>query len=401
MYTPKLASWTCLLVLCWTGLGCAPRSTPPAKEVTVIDPSDSMTVSPRIRLNRGVVEVSDVPQSIRKTLAALDSQSKRWHDYFLVHVVSEKTRGPKATPLPLLGTYAVKDGVVRFQPRFPLEPGVRYRAVFGSADRPGERIETIVSLPRPPTVPTTVAHVYPSGGRLPENQLKFYLHFSAPMSRGEAYQHIRLLDARGKPIDLPFLELDQELWDAEGQRFTLFFDPGRIKRGLKPREEVGPALEEGKRYTLVIDRAWNDAEGNPLKETFRKTFDVGPPDDTQPNPKTWKLQAPPAGRLDALVVDFPKPMEHALLHRLLWITDPAGRKVSGKVVVSREEKRWSFTPARGWKAGTYHLVADTRLEDLSGNSIGRPFEVDVFRPIERTVKAETVTIPFEVRAITP
>src|SRR5262249_20228739 len=156
--------------------------------------------------------------------------------------------------------------------RFPLEPGVRYRAVFGPADRPGERIETIVSLPRRPTVPTTVIHVYPSASRLPENQLKFYLHFSAPMSRGEAYQHIRLLDAKGKPIDLPFLELDQELWDAEGQRFTLFFDPGRIKRGLKPREEVGPALEEGKRYTLVIDRAWSDAEGNPLKETHRKTF---------------------------------------------------------------------------------------------------------------------------------
>ena len=74
--------------------------------------------------------------------------------------------------------------------------------------------------------------VYPSADRLPENQLKFYLHFSAPMSQGDCYRHIKLLDARGKAVDLPFLELDQELWDPTGTRFTLFFDPWRIKRAI-------------------------------------------------------------------------------------------------------------------------------------------------------------------------
>src|SRR2546425_13124120 len=112
------------------------------------------------------------------------------------------------------------------------------------------------------------------------------------MSEGDCYRHIKLLDAKGKAVDLPFLELDQELWDAAGKRFTLFFDPGRIKRGLKPREDVGPALEEGKSYVLVIDKEWEDAKGNPLKETFRKTFRVGSPDDRPPDPKTWNVQAP-------------------------------------------------------------------------------------------------------------
>jgi len=32
--------------------------------------------------------------------------------------------------------------------------------------------------------------------------------------------------------------------------------------GLQPREELGPALIEGKRYTLVIDKAWEDANGS-------------------------------------------------------------------------------------------------------------------------------------------
>src|SRR5438105_1654786 len=79
------------------------------------------------------------------------------------------------------------------------------------------------------------------------------------MGRGAAYHHIRLLDATGRPVDAPFLELEEELWSNDGMRFTLLFDPGRIKRGLKPREELGPVLGAGKSYTLVIDGAWPDA----------------------------------------------------------------------------------------------------------------------------------------------
>ena len=118
--------------------------------------------------------------------------------------------------------------------------------------------------PAHPITLTVVESVYPSAEILPENLLRFYLQFSAPMSRGEAYTHIRLLDAAGRAVADPFLELNEELWSGDGRRFTLLFDPGRIKRGLKPREEVGPVLEAGKSYTLVIDRQWPDAQGNPL-----------------------------------------------------------------------------------------------------------------------------------------
>src|SRR5205823_11683424 len=142
----------------------------------------------------------------------------------------------------------VEGTVLRFEPRFPLQRGLRYQVVFRQALLPDANIQKpdvnaefmIPKLAAGP--PTVVEHVYPSRDKLPENQLKFYLHFSAPMSRGEAYQQIQLLDEKGKVVELPFLELDEELWDPDGKRFTLFFDPGRIKRGLKPREEVGPAL---------------------------------------------------------------------------------------------------------------------------------------------------------------
>ena len=80
---------------------------------------------------------------------------------------------------------------------------------------------------------TLVTAVYPSAQVLPENLLRFYIHFSAPMSRGEAYRHVRLLDAAGKAVDLPFLELDQELWDPDGKRFTGFMYHERWRRSTE------------------------------------------------------------------------------------------------------------------------------------------------------------------------
>ena len=176
-----------------------------------------------------------------------------------------------------------------------------------------------------------VESVYPSAETLPENLLRFYLQFSAPMSRGEAYTHIRLLNAAGRAVADPFLELNEELWSGDGRRFTLLFDPGRIKRGLKPREEVGPILEAGKSYTLVIDHRWPDAQGNLLARDFRKSFGAGPPDQESPSPRDWIIQAPAAGTRHPLEVEFSEPLDSALARRLIVVRDRQNRIVQGLV----------------------------------------------------------------------
>jgi hypothetical protein len=351
----------------------------------------------RVVENGKSIDVIGLSAEDRAALAALKPDSDRWPAIFLVCVDRKE-----ADRVPMFGTYGLTGDALRFTPRFPLTRGITYRVVFAPSNIPGrpaaKSIDTTVLLPRPqPNPTTTLVQIYPTADRLPENQLKFYLHFSAPMERGDSYRHIQLLDERGKAVYLPFLELPQELWDPETKRFTLFCDPGRVKRGLKPREEDGPVLEEGKRYTLVVDRAWTDAEGNPLKESFRKSFTVGPPDETQPDPKKWKLTAPDAGAMTPLTVVSPKSLDHALFNRLVWVEDDGGRKLAGSVVIDEQEKRWRFTPKDAWQPGTYRLVADVRLEDLAGNSIARPFEVDVFRPVQREIKSETASIPFTVK----
>ena len=267
----------------------------------------------------------------------------------------------------------------------------------GSNPAQAKAIVAHFTIPKAPSTPTAkVHHVYPTNDVLPENLLKFYIHFSAPMSKGEAYQHIHLIGSGSKEVDLPFLRLEEELWNRDQTRFTLFFDPGRIKRGLKPREEVGPALEEGKSYTLVIDRDWADAQGNPLTESFRKSFRAGPPDDNPIDPKDWKLQTPAAGSLAPLDVTFSKPLDHALLERVIAVTDSADHELQGTITITEKETHWSFTPKQSWQADGYNLTVETTLEDLAGNSIGRPFEIDVFHPIQRQVRSETVKIPFKV-----
>jgi hypothetical protein len=295
---------------------------------------------------------------------------------------------------PLFGETIFDERGQAFVPRFPLKPGVEYRVVF---QRPhAGRVEKSFTLPAPaPSPPTVVRAVFPSRDALPENLLKFYLHFSAPMSRREAYQRVRLLDGSGKPVELPFLEIGEELWNREATRLTLLFDPGRIKRGLKPREDSGPALEEGKSYTLVVDAAWPDAEGQPLKQGFRKSFRVIAPDEKQPDPKAWKLSLPKAGTSEPLAVTFNEPLDEAMLHHALAVVDSADTPVAGRIDIDREETRWRFHPAVAWSPGRHALVVDGVLEDLAGNNLERPFEVDVVRPTERTVAPRTVRLPFE------
>jgi hypothetical protein len=211
------------------------------------------------------------------------------------------------------------------------------------------------------------------------------------MQRGQAWKRIRLLDEKGSAIELPFLEIEQELWDRTGKRLTVLFDPGRIKRGLASLDEAGPVLEEGRAYTLVIDREWRDASGVPLREEFRKLFRVGAADRTPLNPAEWQIVTPAVNTAEPLVVRFPEPLDYALLHRLLHIENVSGSMSAGSL-----EKEWRFVPRNPWQPGEYRLVVDTALEDLAGNRVGRAFDVDTFERVTRHVEHETVSLPFRI-----
>jgi len=294
----------------------------------------------------------------------------------------------------MLGQYRVEGKTLLFVPQYGIQPGVRYRAV---ARLPGmSPITSVVDIPKTVVKPTTVVdRVYPTTNLLPENQLKFYIQFSRPMARGFAYEHMYLLDEAGAKVPVPFLELTEELWDPDGRRFTIFFDPGRIKRGLLSQEELGPSLVQGKSYTFVVDKGWLDEEGNPLVADFRKTFKVVREDRKVGDVKAWSIRKPPSGTRNVLTVAFPEPLDHAILQREVEVFDSSGKAISGSVSIGAEEKSWIFTPAAAWKKGSYSIEVGTTVADLAGNMINRPFEIDVFEKVDNLAR-KTRTIKFNV-----
>ena len=142
----------------------------------------------------------------------------------------------------------------------------------------------------------------------------------------------------------------------------------------------------------MIDRDWLDGRGAPLVSEVPQIISRRSRRPRTDRPCQVAHHAAARRHLDPLVIDFPEPLDYALLHRLLSV-----ESVPGKIDIAREETEWRFTPLHPWKSGAYRIVIPTTLEDLAGNHVGRPFDVDTFDTITKTVKSPTVTLPFQIR----
>lgn len=286
-------------------------------------------------------------------------------------VFSVHTHRAKAELPSLLGRYHLTDGLVIFQPRFPLLQGRTYWVHL----RPPNGSWTAIPTPvlTEPGIPQLSA-IYPSDSIWPANQLKFYLQFDEPMRTGYAPGCIKLFGAEGREVAAPFLIMEQELWDASQQRLTVWFDPGRIKSYLIPNQKMGPPLLPDQEYELVICPEWPAANGRPLGKSYRKRFRTTVPDRSSPNPGAWQIEPPRAGTLAPLQVRFPEAMDHALLHSGLAVLDPQQQVMGGIIEVRETETSWLWRPTRPWQSGTYILRISTDVEDLAGNNLVRPFD---------------------------
>ncbi len=295
----------------------------------------------------------------------------------------------------LLGTYAREGATIVFTPRFPPAAALNLRAVFQPPiGKPV--VARFAGVPEPEHAPTTcVSSVTPSAAVWPENILRLYVTFSAPMRIGEAWTHIRMLDADGRPMGGMFVEVDQELWDPAGQRLTVLFDPARIKRGLVDHINEGPPLSAGERCTLEIDAYWRDAAGGLLVEPFTRTIEVAAPLRDALDPAAWRLTAPAAAD-DPLVLDAPHPLDAALAGRAFTIRR-GDAAVPCSVEIQADETRLVFTPEQPWEAGGHVLVVDAVLEDICGNRMGRAFDIDRADPNQAAAEARGAELAFDVR----
>ena len=345
----------------------------------------------------GAVRVSGFAPALFDSMKSVAVTDPRWASLLSVQIADENGAVPTDRPA-ILGAYqALEGGTLRFRSRFPLDATRRYRLTVDLdgplGPNPPMSVDRIASA-QPARTATVVSRIEPLNEPLPENLLKFYVYFDQPMGRGEAYSHLQLVDSEGKPLDHPFLELGEELWNPTGTRLTVLLDPGRIKRGLRPREELGPIFDAGRSYTLKVDPSWRDAVGHPLKGPASKTFRTGPADETSPDPKAWGITLPRSGTKQPLMVRFADTLDRATVASGLTLLDPRGDELAGTAEATPDGSGWRFVPDRPWMAGTYQVAVDADLEDLAGNSIRRPFEVDVQRDVPVAPESSRIRLPF-------
>ena len=370
-----------------TALGAAACGSTPARDLEI-------ALVPATTARLASVKVTGFSSGELSALRSVALDSAGWNTILSVHVAGNDS-------LPVAGSYAVSADGLDFTPRFPFDAGRSYLVRVDPSRLPAARSTPVITaelkVPAGPDGPrTSVTAIAPTGGEWPENLLRFYIQFSGPMSRTTALGFVKLVDDRGEEVKEAFLPLDVDLWNGERTRFTVFFDPGRVKSGIRPNVELGRALHAGRKYAIVIDAGWPDAQGRPLSSPFRYEFTATPAEERAVAPTAWMLAVPGAGTRNPLIVTFPWALDHGLLQRAIGVTAPGGASVDGEIAIDTGERNWRFTPASPWRAGDHELVVLAILEDPAGNRVGRAFEIEMFqKPAPNP--GERVNRPFQVR----
>ena len=172
----------------------------------------------------------------------------------------------------IAGRYVVSRHGLEFRPMFPLDPGRAYVAVFDPArcrrrERTAGAGHRVVACPlrRRPRRPSCACCRRPTRsprtccGSIWSSRRRWHARTAAIFLA---------LDDRGREVKDAFLALDVDFWSPDGRRYTVFLDPGRVKRGILPNDQFGRALVAGRRYTIAIDPTWRDANGQPLEAAF-------------------------------------------------------------------------------------------------------------------------------------
>ncbi|MFC5453367.1 Ig-like domain-containing protein [Prosthecobacter fluviatilis] len=284
---------------------------------------------------------------------------------------------------PLFGSISKSAAHVRFAATLPLVPGETYRVEVQSPD--GHWTTQQLHFQRPAAA-APAASISPAPTSLPANALKLYLHFSQPMEQGVFLDRITLLRHDGSIVQGAFRET--ELWSPDGRRLTLWLHPGRQKTGVNLNQDEGPVLQENSPYTLKIASSWRSTAGVALGKDITFPITAAAPDHTCPDPLRWQITPPKAATRDPLTITFDEPLDPAILVSALTVKARAAT-ITGSAHVASDARTWSFTPASVWPSGAGLVEIDPLLEDLAGNNLLGPFEVDRDAP-ENVAKKSTL-----------
>ncbi len=354
----------------------------------------AVTLVAPARNARAAIELTGLTSDERAALKN-DPPDAVWESLLTVTV---RAANPDATPPTVTGRYRVTDRGVRFTPAVPLQPGRRYdvRVDLGRFRRDEPRTLTAtVALPGGETAPAEarVMGISPAGETVPENLLRFYVWFSAPMSRESGLPHVTLTDERTGVVADAFRPAGSGVWNHDFTRYTLFLDQPSAKGATVPNEPAERPLVAGHHYRLAIATTWRDAHGTPLVEPFEHRFTAGPALTAPLDLETWQITLPVAGTRQPIVLHTPAPLDHAIAPGGIAITSAGGEAIEGEVSLDVTDTRWQLVPSEPWRVGSYGVTALDSLEDPAGNRVGRAAGT----PIDgRRPPAPRLTRPFRI-----
>lgn len=373
------------------GLGVSPSMAAPELHIDVNAKQHSESF--------GQIDVTGFNAEFLTALRQRKLDANAWNDMFKVQLYSDVTQvTPEQLPN-VSGRYEILHSAVRFVPTFAPSAGLSYRVSLSFEGYPQKNEEFYLSpISSAKPLDSKVACVYPSAVAIPENTLRFYVHFTQPMRRGQVEKHIRLLDDFGKVIENAFIVGPLgELWDNQQRRLTLLLDPGRIKQGVAPNRVKGPALQQGSQVTLRIDKQLKNADGNALESDFTKTFEITSAIRDAVSPASWVVKSPSLETNHPLRVRFSRNLDSAMLLHSIRVYNAEGAEVEGEATVTEEETLWAYHPTVPWESEKYFIEVDTSLEDVSGNNVLGPMDAK-FTSESQTGSTKVVIIPFNMHA---
>jgi hypothetical protein len=280
------------------------------------------------------------------------------------------------SPQPLFGTLTSEKDIIRFQPTVPFVKGAIYHVEIGDHTRLQVTVEE--NNPQRPSVSLS-----PAARKVPANTLKLYLDFTQPMEQGVFLDRIKLKRIQGEEVGGAFRET--ELWSPDGKRLTLMLHPGRQKTGVNLNVDEGPVLIPKGIYYLTLSGRWRSVNGEPLGKDTTFGFMATAADHSQPDPAKWQLTAPKAGSREPLQIITDELFEPQIFQRALKLNLAGTAQTE---LLPTDLISWTFTPEKPWQPGRHEINIDPELEDLAGNSIAKPFEIDLTapKPVAKTTR---------------
>ena len=283
------------------------------------------------------------------------------------------------------------NGEFAFMPLFPLNKSTKY--LLSLTDENNE-FQQVFSLPETHQEKPIDIKIYPTSDSLPENLLRLYIHFSQPMKTIGNLEKIKLIDENGDEVQGAIFNNVYELWNDAQKQLTIILDPARVKTGLQANESLGPALQSGKSFKLVVANMEN-IHGQKMLQAYIKQFFVINQDTIAPNIDQWVLKLPTIKSRSPLWIQFPGMIDQSSLYSRIKVMDVNEQVISGQIEIADNETEWRFIPSNDWNSGNYTLLINARLEDPSGNNLNGRFDHKIGE-LKYDREGELIRIPFEL-----